>query len=102
MKIFVSNLQKEINKENLEKVFIKFGKVTSVSIIRDRFNIDSSGFAFVEMPNKNEAQFAIDGLNGKSLNGNKLTVHLARIRSDDRRQLDRGGGRRQTDIMPEF
>ncbi len=101
MNIFISNIAKEITKEKLLEVFSDFGEVSSATILRDKFNINSSSFGFVEMPDNDEALSAIKGLNGTDLSRKKLTVHEARIRSEDRRQTDRGGGRRETDLMPD-
>ena len=49
-----------------------------MAIIKDKFSGESRGFGFVEMPNKEEAEKAIAGLNGKDLKGRPLTVNEAR------------------------
>src|ERR1035438_8047058 len=67
-------------------MFTPHGTVQSVQIIMDRDTGRSKGFGFVEMGSPQEAQAAIDGLNGKEVNGRQLTVNEARPRED------RGGG----------
>lgn len=89
MNIYVGNLSREVNQEDLQQVFAGFGQVISVTIIKDRYSGESRGFGFVEMPNKAEAQAAISGLNGKELKGRRLSVNEAQPRS-----TERGGGAR--------
>ena len=69
------------------------GGVQPVAIIKDKFSGESRGFGFVEMPNKEEADKAIAGLNGKDLKGRPLTVNEARPRTDRPRTGGGGGGR---------
>ena len=90
MKIYVGSLSYKVTEEDLKKEFESFGQVESVNIIKDRYSGESRGFGFVEMPNKDEAQPAIEGLNGRELKGRKLSVNEARPRSEG----FRGGGRR--------
>jgi RNA recognition motif-containing protein len=95
MNIYVGNLSHQVTEDELKKAFEAFGEVTSVSIIKDKFSGESRGFGFVEMPAKTEAQSAINGLNGKELQGRALNVNEARPRSEARRGGERrGGGRR--------
>ena len=95
MNIYVGNLSRDVTEEDLRQEFEAFGQITSVTVIKDKFSGQSRGFGFVEMPAKAEAQSAIDGLNGKDLKGQTLSVNEARPRSDDRRGGGRrGGGRR--------
>jgi RNA recognition motif-containing protein len=75
----------------LKDAFAAFGEVSSSSIIKDKFSGESRGFGFVEMTNKDEAEKAIAGLNGKDLKGRPLTVNEARPRTDGPRTG--GGGR---------
>lgn len=82
MKIYVGSLSYDVTEEELRQEFIAFGKVESVSIIKDRDSGQSKGFAFVEMPSVSEGQAAITGLNGKTLKGRPLTVNAARPRED--------------------
>ena len=90
MKIYVGSLSYKVTEEDLKKEFESFGQVESVNIVKDRYSGESRGFGFVEMPNKDEAQPAIEGLNGRELKGRKLSVNEARPRSEG----CRGGGRR--------
>ena len=84
MNIYVGNLSREVTEEDLRQAFGAFGQVASVTIIKDRFSGASRGFAFLEIPNKTEAEAAIRGLNGKELKGRPLTVNEARPRREGR------------------
>lgn len=88
MNIYVGNLSYTVTEEDLQKAFEAFGQVASVSIIRDKFSNQSKGFGFVEMPAQEQAQAAVEGMNGKDLKGRAMNVNEARPRTDDRR----GGG----------
>jgi RNA recognition motif-containing protein len=95
MNIYVGNLSHEATEEDLRQAFEAFGQVESVKIIKDRYSGESRGFGFLEMPAKAEANSAIEGLNGKELKGQRLTVSEARPRSERRPgEGSRGGGRR--------
>ena len=85
-KLYVGNLSYDMTDSELQTLFETFGAVQSVQIIMDRDTGRSKGFGFVEMSGAQEAQAAIDGLNGKEINGRQLTVNEARPRED------RGGG----------
>jgi len=85
MNIYVGNLSGEISEEDLREAFEAFGKVASVTIIKDKVSGESRGFGFVEMPAKAEAQSAITGLEGKELKGRTLKVNEARPRSESPR-----------------
>ncbi len=93
MNIYVGNLSRDVTEEDLRQAVEAFGQVTSINIISDRFSGESRGFGFVEMPDKAEAQSAIDGLNGTELKGRTLTVNEARPRSEKRGGEGRPGGR---------
>jgi len=93
--IYVGNLPRELNEDELRQAFEAFGKVETATIIKDKFSGEPRGFGFVEMPSKTEAQSAITGLNGKELKGRTLTVNEARPRTEGPRGGERrGGGRR--------
>lgn len=81
MKIYVGNLSYSTSEEGLEAAFSEFGTVDSADIIVDRNSGRSRGFGFVEMSNDDEATAAIEGLNGKDLDGRNLTVNKARPRT---------------------
>ena len=92
MNIYVGNLSHEATEDNLKEAFEVFGEVNKVRVIKDNFTGRSKGFGFVEMPDKAEAQAAIEGLNGKDLIGRSLNVSEARPRSEGRRGGARYGG----------
>ena len=87
--IFVGNLKYDVTEDELRDVFSQHGEVQSVAIIRDRATGQSKGFGFVEMPNKNEADSAIQTLNLQELRGRAMTVNEARPREE---RGPRGGG----------
>ena len=78
MNIYVGNLSWEMNDEDLKAAFEEFGEVNSAAIIKDKFTGKSRGFGFVEMPNKEEADAAISGMNEKEISGRKIKVNEAR------------------------
>jgi cold-inducible RNA-binding protein len=90
--IYVGNLAHEANEDDLRQVFSEFGAVSSVSIIKDRETGRPRGFAFVEMPDNNEAAEAIKGLNLKEIQGRAVTVNEARPKTDRPRRGGGGGG----------
>ena len=91
MNIYVGNLSFDVTDDELKEAFEAFGQVTSANIIKDKFSGNSRGFGFVEMPQKEEAEAAIEGLNGKDMKGRALNVNEARPRSEGG---GGGGGRR--------
>jgi RNA recognition motif-containing protein len=91
LKIYVGNLSRDVTEDELRKEFEAFGKVDSVTIVRDRYSGQPRGFGFVEMTTKAEGQAAIAGLNGKTLGDRTLSVNEARPRSDTRGGGFRGG-----------
>jgi len=91
MKIFVGNLSLAATEEDLLRAFEQHGKVSEVSVVKDRETGKPRGFAFVEMPNANEAATAIKRLNLVEINGRSITVNEARPQPDRRR----GGGSRR-------
>ena len=88
-KLYVGNLPYGITSSDLERVFEAHGTVESAQVITDRDTGRSKGFGFVEMRDSQEADAAIQALNGQDFNGRELTVNEARPRED------RGGGRRE-------
>jgi cold-inducible RNA-binding protein len=84
--IFVGNLAYQTAEDELEQAFGAFGAVERVSLVRDRETGQPRGFAFVEMTNRNEAENAIQALNGREMNGRQMNVNEARPREE------RGGG----------
>ena len=82
MNIYVGNILRETKEDDLRQAFEAFGQVTSAKIITDKATGDSRGFGFVEMPNHEEANAALSGLDGKDLMGSTLKVNEARSRID--------------------
>jgi RNA recognition motif-containing protein len=89
MNIYVGNIAREVTETELKDAFAAFGTVQSAAIIKEKYTGESRGFGFVEMPNKEEADKAIAGMNGKDLKGRNLTVNEAKPRTDRPRS---GGG----------
>ena len=89
--IFVGNLDFGATEESVRALFEGHGAVDRVSIITDRETGRSRGFAFVEMPNADEAERAIQALNGHNVDGRAINVNEARPKTD-RGGSDRGGG----------
>ena len=90
-KLFVGNLPYTIDDSALRNVFAEIGEVSSASIVTDRDTGRSRGFGFVEMSSDADAQTAIDALNGKDLEGRRLTVNEARPREPRRDMHGRRG-----------
>lgn len=87
-KIFVGGIPYSITNQALEEMFAKFGTVASAQIVMDKYSGQSKGFAFVEMPNDNEAQKAIQELDGSDIEGRKIGVSVARPREENRNQIN--------------
>jgi len=92
MNIYVGNLSPETTEDDLREAFEAFGQVDNANVIKDKYSGESRGFGFVEMASKDEAQKAIDEMNGKDLKGSPINVNEARPRPD--RGGGGGGGRR--------
>jgi RNA recognition motif-containing protein len=82
MKIYVGNLSYSTSDSDVRTAFSAFGNVETADVILDRSTGRSKGFGFVEMPDAAEAKAAIDGLNGKDLDGRALNVNEAKPRTD--------------------
>ena len=88
MNIYVSNLAYRVTDDDLRQLFESYGAVDKVSIITDRDTGQSRGFGFVDMPDSAAAKAAMQGLQGKALEGRTLTVNEARPR-EPRRESSR-------------
>ena len=86
MNIFIGGLDYQLTGDNLKAAFEPYGEVASANIIEDRDTGRSKGFGFVEMPEKEDALKAIEGLNGTELGGKTITVNEAKPKT-------KGGGR---------
>lgn len=87
-KLYVGGLSYSTTSETLREYFSQCGTVESASVVTDKFSGQSRGFGFVEMATAEEAQRAIAELNGKDLDGRKLTVNMS-----NPRPAGAGGGR---------
>ncbi len=90
-KLFVGGLSWGTTDQSLHAFFSQIGNVVSASVIMDKFSGKSKGFGFVEMSSPEEAQKAIDQLNGQSLDGRAINVSEARPQAP---RENRGGGGR--------
>ena len=90
-KLFVGNLSFDLTENDLQDAFSAYGTVTETNLMMDRATNRPRGFGFVTMSTPEEAQKAIDGLNGRDLGGRALTVNVARPREE---RPGGGGGRR--------
>ncbi len=80
-KVYAGNLSFITTEENLQKVFSIFGKIESVSIIKDKINGNSKGFGFVTFEEENAAAQAVHTLSGKEVDGRKIRVSFAEEKS---------------------
>jgi cold-inducible RNA-binding protein len=90
-KLFVGNLSFNTTENDLQDAFAAHGSVVETNLMMDKMSGRPRGFAFVTMSTPEEAQKAIDALNGKELDGRALTVNIARPREE--RPPGGGGGR---------
>ena len=90
-KLFVGNLSFNTTENDLNDAFAQHGTVVEANLMMDRATGRPRGFGFVTMSSPEEAQKAIDALNGKQLDGRPLTVNIARPR-EERPQGGGGGG----------
>jgi len=93
MNIYAGNLSYNVTEENLRQAFETFGQVISARIVKDKYSGQPRGFGFVEMPNRTEAQAAIENLNGKDLLGQQMNVNEARPHTNQGRSNGQGGHR---------
>ena len=84
--IYVGNLDFKVTEDELRQAFGAYGQVDNVTILKDRDTGQPRGFGFVEMANDEEAERAIQGMNGAQLGNRALNVNEARPRES------RGGG----------
>jgi RNA recognition motif-containing protein len=94
--LFVGNMSFQTTEGDLLTLFNQFGQVTRARVVMDRETGRARGFAFVEMPNDDEADKAVAGLNGKEIAGRALKVNEARPKgaSPAPRGNSGGGGNR--------
>ena len=93
-KLFVGNLSWDVRDEQLKEVFSAVGTVEEAVVIRDRMKNRSKGFGFVTMSTEEEAQAALEQINGKEVDGRPINVSEAR---EERRDSFGGDNRRSYD-----
>ena len=98
-KLFVGNLSFNTTENDLQDAFAAFGTVTETNLMMDRATGRPRGFGFITMGSAEEAQKAIEAMNGKDMDGRALTVNVAKPREErsggggGRREYSGGGGR---------
>ncbi len=90
--IYVGNLSFRATEDDIRQAFGAYGEVASVNIIVDRETGRSRGFAFVEMPNPDEAAAAVEALHQQEVVGRRITVNEARPRAERPARSGGGGG----------
>jgi RNA recognition motif-containing protein len=101
-KLFVGNISFNTTENDLQDAFSAHGTVVEANLMMDRMSGRPRGFGFVTMSTEEEAQKAIEAMNGASLDGRNLTVNIARPREEGgggggggrgpRREFRGGGG----------
>ena len=94
-KLFVGNLSFNVTENQLQDTFAAHGTVVETNLMMDRMSGRPRGFAFVTMSTADEAQKAIDALNGTDLDGRALTVNIAKPREERPPGGGGGGGGRR-------
>jgi len=92
-KLYVGGLSYSTTSEGLREFFAQSGNVLSATVITDRFSGQSRGFGFVEMASAEEAQNAISQLNGRELDGRRITVEVSNPQGPRTGGGRPGGGR---------
>jgi len=90
-KLFVGNLSFNTTENDLQDAFAAHGTVTETNLMMDRATGRPRGFGFITMSSAEEAQKAIEAMNGKDIDGRALTVNIAKPREE----RSGGGGRRE-------
>ncbi len=81
MNIYVGNLPYSATEDSLRSLFEGLGEVSSTKVVVDQISGRSKGFAFVDMPNEDEGEAAIEKLNGHELDGRTIVVNKAKPRA---------------------
>lgn len=93
-KLYVGNHSCHVTENDLKDLFSPHGAVTEINLVMDRVTGKPRGFAFVTLASKEEADAAIQALNGKECDGRNLTVNEARPREERPAYSDSSGGGR--------
>ena len=78
VEIYVGNLSYDMTEDQLRETFAAYGKVNSARLITNKFNGKSKGFGFVQMPDRAEADKAIEALNEKDVMGRQMKCNVAK------------------------
>lgn len=92
-KLFVGNLPFSVSEDQLTELFAQYGELTNVKLIIDRMTGRSRGIAFVEFASQDQAQAAMEALNGFELDGRALVVNVARPQAPRENRGGFGGPR---------
>ena len=90
-KVFIGSLSWNVRETELEKVFGKIGELEDVKVITDRETGRSRGFAFITYKEPDDAQKAVDELDGIEIDGRQVAVKIAHEKRQDR-AFGGGGG----------
>jgi RNA recognition motif-containing protein len=90
--LYVGNLPFDIGEAELQELFVTQGEVVSAKVVMDRDTGRPRGFGFVEMAQAEDAQKAIQNLDGKEFKGRSLKVNMAQPRENRPRNGGGGGG----------
>lgn len=91
MNLYIGNLLPNVSENDLRSAFERFGQVREVRLITDKSSGESKGYGFVEMPSKNDAEKAIDEMNGKEFMERTVTVNPAKPKTSRRPGSPRKG-----------
>jgi hypothetical protein len=93
MNLFVGSLPFRLSEAELREIFEQYGEVDSVKIITDKMSGRSKGFGFIEMPSDEDAQKAIEALNGSEVEGRQIVVNKAEDKPERKEGFGGGGFR---------
>ena len=82
MKIYVGNLSYDVVDEDLKVAFESFGAIEEAFVLKDKLSGRSKGFGFIEMPEKAEAEAAIEKMHGAELKGRTIKVNEAKPKTE--------------------
>ena len=98
MNIYIGLLPADTEKIEIKEMMERYGKVSSITLMKQLIAGELVKFAIVDMPIQAEAEFAINKLNHTIFKGKNIQLNKARINESGRRTEDRIGGRRATDF----
>jgi cold-inducible RNA-binding protein len=91
-KLFVGGIAFATTNEKLRELFTQSGTVMSATVVTDQSTGQSRGFGFVEMSTSDEADKAVQQLNGRDLDGRSLKVEISKPKTNGGGGGSRGGG----------